>query len=58
MVGETTKGEFYAWPFLKDRKVLIEFAKENLPLDETRKRAELSLPDKCRFGIETQSPPC
>ena len=58
MVGESTKGEFYAWPFFKDRKALIEFAKESLPLDENRKRIELSLPDKCRFGIETQSPPC
>ena len=58
MVGETTKGEFYAWPFFKDRNALVEFAKENLPLDENRKRIELSLPDKCRLGIETNSPPC
>ena len=58
MVGESTKGEFYAWPFFKDRKALIKFAKESLPLDENRKRTELSLPDKCRLGIETTSPPC
>ena len=58
MVGESTKGEFYAWPFFKDRKALIEFAKESLPLDENRKRIELSLPNKCRLGIETTSPPC
>jgi WD40 repeat protein/energy-coupling factor transporter ATP-binding protein EcfA2 len=58
MVGETTNGEFYAWPFFKDRKALSEFAKENLPLDETRKRTELSVPDKCRLGVETTSPPC
>jgi WD40 repeat protein len=58
MVGETTKGEFYAWPFFKDRDALIEFAERNLPLDEKGKKIELSLSDKCRLGIETRSPPC
>jgi WD40 repeat protein len=57
MVGETTKGELYAWPFFKDPNALIEFAQENLPLDQNRKRIELSLPDKCRFGVETKSRP-
>jgi WD40 repeat protein len=57
MVGETTKGEFYAWPFFKDRNALIEFAQKNLPIDQNRKRIELSLPDKCRFGVETKSRP-
>jgi hypothetical protein len=58
MVGETTKGTFYAWPFFKNRNELIEFAEKSLPVDENRKRIELSLPDKCRFGIEMTSPPC
>jgi WD40 repeat protein len=58
MVGETTKGEFYAWPFFKDRNALIEFAKKSLPLDQNLKTIELSQEDKCRFGVETKSPPC
>jgi hypothetical protein len=58
MVGETIEGEFYAWPFFKDRNALIEFAGKNLPLTENRRKIELSLPDKCRFGIETKVPPC
>jgi WD40 repeat protein len=58
MVGETTKGEFYAWPFFKDRNALIEFAKKSLPVDQNLKTIELSQADKCRFGVETKSPPC
>jgi WD40 repeat protein/energy-coupling factor transporter ATP-binding protein EcfA2 len=58
IVGETTKGEFYAWPFFKDRNALIEFAKKTLPLDQNLKTIELSQEDKCRFGVETKSPPC
>jgi hypothetical protein len=58
IVGETTKGEFYAWPFFKDRNALIEFAKKSLPLDQNLKTIELSQEDKCRFGVETNSPPC
>jgi hypothetical protein len=58
IVGETTKGEFYAWPFFKDPNALIEFAKKSLPLDQNLKTIELSQDDKCRFGVETKSPPC
>jgi len=58
MVGETTKGEFYAWPFFKDRNALTEFAKKSLPVDQNLKTIELSQADKCRFGVETKSPPC
>jgi WD40 repeat protein len=58
MVGETAKGEFYAWPYFKDRNALIEFAKKSLPLDQNLKTIELSQEDKCRFGVETKSPPC
>jgi len=58
MVGETTQGTFYAWPFFKDIDALIEFAEKSLPLDENRKRSELSPTDKCRFGVKTKSPPC
>ena len=58
MVGETTKGEFYAWPYFKDRNALIEFAKKSLPIDQNLKTIELSQVDKCRFGVETKSPPC
>jgi WD40 repeat protein len=58
IVGETTKGEFYAWPFFKERNALIEFAKKSLPLDQNLKTIELSQDDKCRFGVETKSPPC
>jgi hypothetical protein len=58
MVGETTKGEFFAWPFFKDRNTLIAFAKKSLPIDQNLKTIELSQEDKCRFGVETKSPPC
>ena len=58
MVGETTKGEFYAWPFFKDRKALINFAEKHLPLNEKGETITLSQKDKCRFGVETHSPPC
>ena len=58
MVGETTKGEFFAWPFFKDRNALIDFAKQSLPIDQNLKTIELSQEDKCRFGVETKSPPC
>jgi len=58
MVGETTKGEFYAWPFFKDRNALTEFAKKSLPVDQNLKTIELSQADKCRFGVETKAPPC
>jgi WD40 repeat protein len=53
MAGETAKGEFYAWPYFKDRNALIEFAKENLPLDQNLKTIELSQEDRCRFGVDT-----
>ena len=58
MVGETTKGEFFAWPFFKDRDALIEFAEKSLPVDQNLETIELSQVDKCRFGVETKSPPC
>jgi len=58
MVGETTKGEFFAWPFFKDRNALIDFAKKSLPVDQNLKTIELSQEDQCRFGVETKSPPC
>jgi WD40 repeat protein/energy-coupling factor transporter ATP-binding protein EcfA2 len=58
MVGETTKGEFFAWPFFKDRDALIDFAKKSLPVDQNLKPIELSQVDKCRFGVDTESPPC
>jgi WD40 repeat protein/energy-coupling factor transporter ATP-binding protein EcfA2 len=58
MVGETTKGEFFAWPFFKDRNTLIDFAKKSLPVDQNLKPIELSQVDKCRFGVDTKSPPC
>jgi WD40 repeat protein/energy-coupling factor transporter ATP-binding protein EcfA2 len=58
MVAETTKGEFYAWPYFRDRGALIAFAEKSLPLDENHKSVELSLSDKCRFGVETSSSRC
>jgi WD40 repeat protein len=58
MVGETTKGEFFAWPFFKDRNTLIDVAKKSLPVDQNLKTIELSQVDKCRFGVDTESPPC
>jgi WD40 repeat protein/energy-coupling factor transporter ATP-binding protein EcfA2 len=58
MVAETAKGEFYAWPYFKDRDAMIEFAKENLPVDQNLKIIELSQDDRCRFGVDTKSPPC
>jgi WD40 repeat protein len=58
MVGETTKGTFYAWPYFKDRNALIEFAKKSLPLDQNLKTIALSQEDRCRFGVDTKSPPC
>ena len=58
MVGETTEGEFFAWPFFKDRNALIDFAKKSLPVDQNLKTIGLSQADKCRFGVETKSPPC
>jgi WD40 repeat protein/energy-coupling factor transporter ATP-binding protein EcfA2 len=58
MVGETTNGRFYAWPFFKDRDVLIAFAEESLPVNETGETIELTDKDKCRFGIETSSSLC
>ena len=58
MVGETTKGEFFAWPFFKDRIALIDFAEKSLAVDQNLKTIELSQVDKCRFGVETRSPPC
>jgi len=57
-VGETTNGRFYAWPFFKDRDVLIAFAEESLPVNETGETIELTDKDKCRFGIETSSSLC
>jgi hypothetical protein len=58
MVGETTNGQLYAWPFFKDRDALIAFAEENLPVNETGETIELTDKDKCRFGIETSSSLC
>jgi hypothetical protein len=37
---------------------LIDFAKKSLPVDQNLKTIELSQADKCRFGVETKSPPC
>jgi hypothetical protein len=34
MVGETTSGQFYAWPVFKDRDALIKFAEKHLPPNE------------------------
>ena len=53
IVGETTKGEFYAWPFFKDRDALIGFAEKHLPLNEKAETIRLSQKDKCRFGLVT-----
>jgi WD40 repeat protein/energy-coupling factor transporter ATP-binding protein EcfA2 len=53
MVGETTSGQFYAWPVFKDRDALINFAEKHLPLNEKGETIRLSQKDKCRFGIVT-----
>src|SRR5262249_32895506 len=53
MVGETTIGEVYAWPFFKDRYALIEFAEKYLPLNEKGETIRLSQKDKCRLGVVT-----
>jgi WD40 repeat protein len=53
MVGETTSGQFYAWPVFKDRDALINFAEKYLPLNEKGETIRLSQKDKCRFGIVT-----
>jgi len=58
MVGETTKGTFYSWPYFKDANALIAFANKTLPLDQNLKRIELSQEDMCRLGVDTKSPPC
>ena len=58
MMGETTQGTFYSWPYFKDRNALIEFAKKSLPVDQNRKSIELSQEDLCRLGVDTKSPPC
>jgi WD40 repeat protein len=58
IVGETTKGEIYTWPFFKDRNALIEFAEKHLPINQDGERISLSQQDKCRFGIETTSRSC
>jgi energy-coupling factor transporter ATP-binding protein EcfA2 len=55
MVGETTKGAFYYWPYFKDRNALTEYAKKSLPLDQNRKTIELSKEDQCRLGFDTKS---
>src|SRR5436190_13792236 len=54
MVGETTKGAFYYWPYFKDRNALTEFAKKSLPLDQNRKTIALSPEDLCRLGVDTK----
>ena len=51
MVGETTTGQFYVWPFFKDRNALINFAEKYLPLNEKGETIRLSQWDKCRFGV-------
>ena len=53
MVGETTSGQFYAWPVFKDRDALINFAEKHLPLNEKGETIRLSQTDMCRFGIVT-----
>src|SRR5262249_2543678 len=53
MVGETTTGQFYAWPVFKDRNALINFAEKHLPLNEKGETIRLSQKDKCRFGVVT-----
>jgi hypothetical protein len=53
IVGETTNGQFYAWPFFKDRDALINFAQERLPLNEKGETIRLSQKDKCRLGVVT-----
>jgi WD40 repeat protein len=49
MVGETTSGQFYAWPVFKDRDALINFAEKHLPLNEKGETIRLSEKDKCLF---------
>jgi hypothetical protein len=51
MVGETTTGQFYAWPVFKDRNALINFAEKHLPLNEKGETIRLSEKDKCLFGV-------
>jgi hypothetical protein len=53
MVGETTSGQFYAWPVFKDRDALIKFAEKHLSLNEKGETIRLSQKDKCRFGVVT-----
>jgi WD40 repeat protein len=53
MVGETTNGQFYAWPVFKDRDALINFAEKHLPINEKGETITLSQKDKCRFGVVT-----
>jgi WD40 repeat protein len=58
VVGETTDGKSYTWPFLKNIDSLIEFACKNLPVDENGKQSELTASDKERFGISAESRAC
>ena len=51
LVGETTDGRYYTWPYFKDLKALQTFAADKLPVDEFGRKAELSDNDKCRFGL-------
>jgi hypothetical protein len=53
MVGETTTGQFYAWPVFRNRNALIDFAEKHLPLNEKGEKIRLSQKDKCRFGVVT-----
>jgi WD40 repeat protein len=58
IVGETTDGNFYTWPFFQDVDSLIAFACTNLPVEESGTPTELSASDKERFRISAESRAC
>jgi WD40 repeat protein len=51
LVGQTTEGRFYAWPYFRDLNALRGFAMNVLPVDDQGLRAALTDLEKCRLGI-------
>jgi WD40 repeat protein len=56
VVGISSSGIAYSWPYFKDRKALIEFARKHLPRQDGQ-RADLSAKEECRLGIRPPSSP-
>jgi WD40 repeat protein len=54
LVGQTTDGRFYAWPYFKDGLALRNFAMNALPVDDQGRKAALTPLAQCRLGILPQ----